>query len=82
LLKLTKFEKVLGNHEFDDGIKGVVPFIKNLKAPVIVSNIDDSLEPDIQNTYQKSVVVERNGKKIGIIGVIIKTANVSTLHIW
>jgi 5'-nucleotidase len=66
---------VLGNHEFDDGIKGVVPFIKNLKAPVIVSNIDDSLEPDIQNTYQKSVVVERNGKKIGIIGVIIKTAN-------
>jgi 5'-nucleotidase len=56
-------------------------FIKNLKAPVIVSNIDDSLEPDIQNTYQKSVVVERNGKKIGIIGVIIKTANVSTLHI-
>ncbi|KAJ3627081.1 hypothetical protein MTP99_014488 [Tenebrio molitor] len=66
---------VLGNHEFDDGIKGVVPFIKNLKAPVIVSNIDDSLEPDIQNIYQKSVVVERNGKKIGIIGVIIKTAN-------
>ncbi|KAJ3665034.1 hypothetical protein Zmor_000550 [Zophobas morio] len=66
---------VLGNHEFDDGIHGVVPFIKNLKAPVIVSNIDDSLEPDIQNIYKKSVVVERQGKKIGIIGVIIKTAD-------
>ena len=71
--------KVLGNHEFDDGIHGVVPFIKNLKAPVIVSNIDDSLEPDIQNIYKKSVVVERQGKKIGIIGVIIKTADVRNM---
>ncbi|XP_064212299.1 uncharacterized protein LOC661310 [Tribolium castaneum] len=66
---------VLGNHEFDDGIKGVVPFIKSLKAPVIASNIDDSQEPDLQNIYQKSVVVERNGKKIGIIGVLIHTCN-------
>jgi 5'-nucleotidase len=74
---MIAFKKVLGNHEFDDGIKGAVPFIKSLKAPVIVSNINDTLEPDIQNIYQKSVVIERNGKKIGIIGVIVKTANVS-----
>jgi 5'-nucleotidase len=75
LNKLPFEAVVLGNHEFDDGIKGAVPFIKSLKAPVIVSNINDTLEPDIQNVYQKSVVIERNGKKIGIIGVIVKTAN-------
>ncbi|KAF7284751.1 hypothetical protein GWI33_021620 [Rhynchophorus ferrugineus] len=70
---------VLGNHEFDDGIPGVVPFIKSLKAPVICANIDDSDEPDIQNIYTKSVVVERDGKKIGIIGVLYaKTYEISS----
>lgn len=61
---------VLGNHEFDDGIDGVVPFIKSLNAPVVVSNIDDSEEPDMQGIYTKSTVIERFGKKIGIVGVI------------
>ncbi|XP_030767022.1 apyrase-like [Sitophilus oryzae] len=61
---------VLGNHEFDDGISGVVPFITSLKAPVVCSNIDDSKEPTIQGTYTKSTIVERDGKKIGIIGVL------------
>ncbi|VEN61872.1 unnamed protein product [Callosobruchus maculatus] len=64
--------QVLGNHEFDDGIDGVVPYIKALKHPVIVSNIDDSLEPTIQGIYSKSTVIERNGKKIGIVGVIVE----------
>ncbi|CAH1112590.1 unnamed protein product [Psylliodes chrysocephalus] len=68
--KLPIDATVLGNHEFDDGIKGVVPFIKALKSPVVTSNIDDSLEPSIQGLYKKSTVIERDGKKIGIIGVI------------
>ncbi|CAH1954434.1 unnamed protein product, partial [Acanthoscelides obtectus] len=69
--KLPFDASVLGNHEFDDGIDGVVPYIKSLKHPVVVSNIDDSLEPKIQGTYGKSIVLERNGKKIGIIGVTV-----------
>ncbi|XP_030758221.1 apyrase-like [Sitophilus oryzae] len=70
---------VLGNHEFDNGLDGVVPFITHSKAPVVCTNIDDSLEPSIQGTYTKSTVVERNGKKIGIIGVIYsKTNEIST----
>ncbi|XP_057652348.1 apyrase-like isoform X1 [Diorhabda carinulata] len=68
--KLPIEAEVLGNHEFDDGIDGIVPYIKALKHPIIVSNIDDSLEPSIQGTYKKSVVIERNGKKIGIVGVL------------
>ncbi|XP_060524942.1 apyrase-like isoform X2 [Cylas formicarius] len=61
---------VLGNHEFDDMLAGVIPYMEAMKSPIIVSNIDDSLEPSIQGLYNKSVVIERNGKKIGIIGVI------------
>lgn len=72
-------EQTLGNHEFDDRIKGLVPFLKALNAPVVVSNIDDSFEPDLQGLYQKSTVIERDGKKIGIIGVILSTTNVRFL---
>ncbi|XP_023014357.2 apyrase [Leptinotarsa decemlineata] len=63
--------EVLGNHDFDDGISGVVPYIKSLHHPVVVCNIDDELEPEIQRIYQKSIVIEREGKKIGVIGVIL-----------
>ncbi|CAG9765346.1 unnamed protein product [Ceutorhynchus assimilis] len=73
--KLPFDATVLGNHEFDDGVAGVVPFIKSLTTPVVCSNINDAEEPDIQGTYTKSVVIERNGKKIGIIGVIYSLTN-------
>lgn len=69
--------QTLGNHEFDHGIDGIVPYLKALKVPVVVSNIDDSLEPDIKNLYKSSIVIERNGRKIGIIGVIAANTDVS-----
>lgn len=67
----------MGNHEFDNGIAGVVPFIRNLRAPVVVSNIDDSKEPTIQKWYNKSTYIIRNGLKIGVIGVTTSTLTVS-----
>lgn len=38
--------------------------------------MDDTLEPSIQELYNKSVVLKVGGKKIGVIGVIISTVNV------
>ncbi|XP_063243476.1 apyrase isoform X3 [Bacillus rossius redtenbacheri] len=66
---------VLGNHEFDHGIEGVVPFMKNVNFPVVVCNIDDSDEPTFQGLYNKSIVIERAGRKIGIVGFILSTTN-------
>ncbi|CAG9862150.1 unnamed protein product [Phyllotreta striolata] len=68
--KLPIDAEVIGNHEFDDGIAGLVPYIKALKHPVVVSNIDDSQEPSFQGIYAKSTVVERDGRRIGVVGVI------------
>ncbi|XP_011696070.1 PREDICTED: apyrase isoform X1 [Wasmannia auropunctata] len=65
----------IGNHEFDNKIEGVVPFLKNVNAPVVVTNIDDSEEPTIQGLYKNSTIIERNGTKIGVIGVIASTTN-------
>lgn len=67
----------MGNHEFDDGVEGVIPFLKHIKAPVVVANINDIQEPTIQGLYQKSTIIERYGKKIGVVGVILSTTNVS-----
>lgn len=69
----------MGNHEFDNGIEGVVPYLKELDAPMLTANIDDSLEPTIQGLYKPSIVIERGGRQIGIIGIIIATTNVSNI---
>lgn len=43
----------------------------------MVANIDDNEEPTIQGTYQKSMIIERAGRKICIIGVIASDTSVS-----
>ncbi|XP_053669557.1 apyrase-like [Anopheles marshallii] len=60
----------LGNHEFDHGVEGLVPFLEAIKSPMLVANIDDRDEPTLRGMYQKSVVLDRDGRKVGIIGVI------------
>lgn len=65
----------LGNHEFDHGIDGVVPFLDTIKSPVVIANLDDSKEPRMQGKYRKSVVIQREGVRIGIIGVIHHLTN-------
>lgn len=62
----------LGNHEFDRGVPEVVNYLKNLDSDVIVANLDDTEEPDIQGLYKKSKIVERNGRKIGLIGALVQ----------
>ncbi|XP_076182578.1 apyrase isoform X2 [Ptiloglossa arizonensis] len=65
----------IGNHEFDNGIEGIVPFLKMVKAPVVVTNIDASEEPTMEGLYTNSTILVKNGVKIGVIGVIISTTN-------
>ncbi|XP_043482671.1 apyrase-like isoform X2 [Leptopilina heterotoma] len=65
----------IGNHEFDDSIDGLVPFLKRIKCPIVVANIDSSKEPRLQGLYKNSTIINRGGKKIGVIGVILKSTN-------
>lgn len=69
--------QTIGNHDFDHGIEGVVPFLERQKelTPTLLANIDDTEEPAIQGLYEKSMIIERYGQKIGIIGVILRTTN-------
>uniref|UniRef100_A0A182QET4 Apyrase n=1 Tax=Anopheles farauti TaxID=69004 RepID=A0A182QET4_9DIPT len=62
----------VGNHEFDDGIAGVVPYLEALQSPVLLVNVDNAKEPAF-NKFRPSMVLERAGRKIGLIGVILRT---------
>ncbi|XP_053617361.1 apyrase-like [Plodia interpunctella] len=60
----------IGNHEFDDGPEGLAPYLAALRAPVLAANMDTSDEPSMQGLYKPHIIVERKGRKIGIIGLI------------
>uniref|UniRef100_A0A182JP57 Apyrase n=1 Tax=Anopheles christyi TaxID=43041 RepID=A0A182JP57_9DIPT len=64
----------IGNHEFDNGVEGVVPFLETIKSPVLLVNVDNSQEPEF-NRFNKSLVLERGGRRIGVIGVILSTTD-------
>jgi len=62
-----------GNHEFDDKVDGFLPFLREVRFPMVSCNIDDSALPEnerISDHIQKSVMIELNGRKIGIIGYV------------
>lgn len=59
----------VGNHEFDDGPEALLEFVKLAQFPVLMSNADLSGEPALREVIQKSVVVDKAGEKIGLIGV-------------
>ncbi|XP_037883878.1 apyrase-like [Glossina fuscipes] len=65
---------VLGNHEFDNGIDGLVPFLENINSQVVVTNMDATDEPEIRGKYLPSAIVTRDKRKIGVIGVIMEQA--------
>lgn len=69
--------KTIGNHEFDHKIEGLVPFLDTIDSPIVICNLDDSEEPTMHGKYQKSFIIDKYDRKIGIIGVILSTTNAS-----
>ncbi|SHK06480.1 5'-nucleotidase [Shimia gijangensis] len=59
----------VGNHEFDDGPEVLRGFMDAVNFPVVMSNADVSAEEMLAGKLQKSVVIERGGEKIGLIGL-------------
>ncbi|WP_432254648.1 bifunctional metallophosphatase/5'-nucleotidase [Limimaricola sp. AA108-03] len=59
----------VGNHEFDDGPEVLRAFIDKVEFPVLMSNADVSGEEQLADAIQKSTVIEREGERIGLIGL-------------
>ncbi len=59
----------VGNHEFDDGPEVLRGFVDTVNFPVLMSNADYSGEPLLSDAIQKSVIIERGGERLGLIGL-------------
>ncbi len=60
----------VGNHEFDDGPEVLKGFTSATQFPILMSNADISAEPLLgDGAIQKSVVIEKGGERIGLIGL-------------
>ncbi|SKA36847.1 bifunctional metallophosphatase/5'-nucleotidase [Consotaella salsifontis] len=59
----------VGNHEFDNGPETLADFAKELPFPLLMANADTSREPAIHDLVKASAVIEKNGQKIGVIGL-------------
>ncbi|XP_029640954.1 5'-nucleotidase-like [Octopus sinensis] len=70
----TSFDSIrcLGNHEFDDEISGLGPFLKNVTFPVVCANINvtgiDEMQPVVKRTK-----LDVGGYQVGIVGYITVT---------
>lgn len=50
--------------------------MERLNSPVVAANIDARQEPAIEKLFNKSTIIYRNNKKIGVIGVVLSTITV------
>jgi 5'-nucleotidase / UDP-sugar diphosphatase len=69
MTKLGYDAMTVGNHEFDDGPEVLRGFMDAVQFPVLMSNADFSGEPLLADKLLKSVVIERGGEKLGLIGL-------------
>ena len=61
----------IGNHEFDNGLQGIIDPLPNAKFPLINSNYDFS-DTILAGKFPKWKIFKRNGVKIGIYGLGIE----------
>lgn len=72
----------LGNHEFDNGISGLTPFIENLTCPILAANLILTKEPELraEKNLMDSVVFNINDTKIGVIGYLTPDTKVLAIR--
>lgn len=60
----------VGNHEFDDGPETLRAFMDIINFPILLANANIEREPALRGRLKKSTIIEKNGQKIGLIGVV------------
>ncbi|KAM7368275.1 hypothetical protein PAMP_014512 [Pampus punctatissimus] len=69
--KLHYDAMALGNHEFDNGVEGLLkPFLQHIKCPVLSANIktDETLAPTFGKYYLPYKILNVGSEKVGVVG--------------
>ena len=67
--------RVLGNHEFDNGMQNLADHYKKTKGVPLSANYDFT-GTELQGIFQPYVIRQIDGKKIGFIGINIDPASI------
>lgn len=71
-MNAMKFDAfVPGNHEFSKSVQEAANLFNRATFPVLAANMDVSKEPLLAGKIKPYVIVEFDGQKVGIIGLII-----------
>lgn len=60
----------LGNHEFNEGPKGLADFADRVNFPLLCANCDLTREPLLAGKIKPYVVLTVGGEKVGVVGVL------------
>lgn len=62
----------LGNHELDENIAGLLPYLNDAQYPVLAANLDLTAEPQMaaMPALRNSTVIQVRGIRVGIIGYL------------
>uniref|UniRef100_A0A671UQG0 5'-nucleotidase n=1 Tax=Sparus aurata TaxID=8175 RepID=A0A671UQG0_SPAAU len=69
--KLQYDAMALGNHEFDNGVEGLMkPFMEEIRCPVLSANIktDEALAPTFGSSYQPYKILTVGSERVGVVG--------------
>ena len=66
--------QALGNHEFDNGVEGLKPFIRKVNCKVLSANIrpDDTLASQVEGLYMPYTIFNVSGERVGVVGYTSK----------
>lgn len=67
--------RVLGNHEFDNGMESLASYYKKTKGTPLSANYDFT-GTELEGIFQPYAIREVGGKKIGFIGINIDPASI------
>ena len=67
--------RILGNHEFDNGIESLADYYSRIKGVPLSANYDFSGTP-LEGVFLPYHIREFNGKKIGFVGINIDPASI------
>lgn len=68
----------LSNHDFDTGTFHISVFLYAMKFPVLCANMVARNTSFLYSRVNKSVVLDINGTKVGIVGYIHRNAQMKT----
>ncbi|XP_076021623.1 snake venom 5'-nucleotidase-like [Genypterus blacodes] len=69
--KLGYDAMAFGNHEFDNGVEGLIkPFLQNLNCTVLSANMkaDKTLAPQISRYYQPYTILQVGSDQVAVVG--------------